>query len=150
FVPLWQNSTTLLFGNLRARLDDDDGREGNVGIGVRRMQDGGWNLGGYAYYDRRHSEPGNNFNQITLGIEALSLPFSWTELDVRGNVYVPFGDKTQDAGTGGSTASIVNDTVQISTDVHEERALRGFDAEIGFRIPVWPANDDKALRVYAG
>ncbi len=156
FVPLWQDRTTLFFGNLRGRLDDDDNREGNLGLGLRRMFDAGWNLGGYAYYDRRHSEHGNSFNQVTLGIEALSLPLSWTEMDLRTNVYLPFGDKTRDIGTtggGGSTASIVNDTIQVSTpglELHEERALKGFDAEVGFRLPVWSATDDKALRVYAG
>jgi hypothetical protein len=150
FVPLWQDGTTLFFGNLRGRLDDDSGREGNAGLGLRRMMDAGWNLGGYAYYDRRRSEQGNHFNQITLGIEALSLPLAWTELDLRGNVYVPFGDRVRDAGSGGSTASIVNDAIQVSTVLHEERALRGFDAELGFRIPVWAAGDDKALRVYGG
>jgi hypothetical protein len=150
FVPLWQDPTTLFFGNLRARLDDDNGREGNIGLGLRRMMDAGWNLGGYAYYDRRRTEHGNSFNQATFGAEALSVPLSWTELDLRGNVYVPFGDRADDAGTSGSSASIVNDTIQVSTFVNEERALRGFDAEVGFRVPLWPADDDKALRIYAG
>jgi hypothetical protein len=150
FVPLWQDRTTLLFGNLRARLDDDDNQEGNVGLGLRRMMGEGWNLGGYAYYDRRRTDHGNSFNQATFGLEALSVPTSWTELDLRGNVYVPFGDRTQDGGTSGSLASIVNDTIQVSTFINEERALRGFDAEVGFRVPVWSATDDKALRAYAG
>src|SRR5262245_11863723 len=47
FMPLWQNGTSLLFGNLRGRLDNEGSHEGNLGLGLRRMLESGWNLGGY-------------------------------------------------------------------------------------------------------
>src|SRR5262245_24324829 len=67
FVPFWQDGTSLLFGNFRGRLDDDDGREGNFGLAFRHMLESGWNLGLYGYYDRRKSENRNYFNQTTFG-----------------------------------------------------------------------------------
>jgi len=156
FVPLWQDSTTLMFGSLRGRIDTDDNREGNIGLGARHMLGAGWNIGGYAYYDRRRTEDDNHFNQATLGVEALGIPLPGTELDLRANAYLPFGSTIRGTGVSGggpSTASIVGTTVQVASpgvELHEERALKGFDAEIGLRVPVWSLTDDKALRVYAG
>ena len=53
-IPLWQNNDSLLFANLRGRMDNDDSYEGNIGVGLRHMLDNGWNLGGYGWrYQRR-------------------------------------------------------------------------------------------------
>lgn len=152
FVPLWQNPTSLLFANVKARLDDNASREGNFGLGLRHMLDAGWNLGVYGYYDRRRTETHNFFSQATFGAEALSL--DW---DLRANAYVPLGDRMRELadGSGGasSTAAISGTTVQVTTTtagVSEERALRGFDAELGWRVPVFDVDAGRALRLYAG
>lgn len=146
FVPLMQDARLLVFGNLRLRMDDHSGREGNLGLGVRQMMDGGFNLGGYVYLDRRRSETGNGFNQVTLGAEALG-----RDWDLRGNVYLPTGSKVRDLGlTGPSSASVAGNTVTVTTLAREERALKGFDAEVGYRVPLWAADAERQLRVYAG
>jgi hypothetical protein len=155
FLPLWQDGKGLLFGNARLRVADHDNREGNLGLGYRRMLEGGWNIGGYGYYDRRRSTTGNHFNQVTLGAEALG-----RDWDFRGNVYLPQGDKVRDLGTtvmggGAPTAAIVGTTVQVTTPgsttfMAEERALKGFDLEAGWRAPIWAVEADKQLRLYAG
>ena len=154
FVPLWQDDRTLLFGNLRARFDDDGGREGNLGLGVRRMHESGWNFGGYGYFDRRKSDSGSYFNQATFGAEALG-----RDWDFRGNAYLPYGDRVRDLGsttTGGpATASIVGTTIEVTTPAStttllEERALKGFDVEVGWRVPFFDAEANRQLRVYAG
>jgi hypothetical protein len=154
FLPLWQDGRGLLFGNARLRVADHDNREGNLGLGYRRMLEGGWNIGGYGYFDRRRSTTGNYFNQVTLGAEALG-----TNWDFRGNVYLPQGDKVRDLGsttTGGvSTAAIVGTAVQVTTTgsttfQNQERALKGYDVEAGWRAPIWAAEADKQLRLYAG
>lgn len=151
FAPLAQTDTTLLFADLRARFDDNDSREGNFGLGLRHMLPSGWNLGVYGYYDSRRSAFDHYFNQATFGIEALGRDF-----DFRANAYLPFGGRVQGLGTtgGGDTfASLAGTTVLVTTpgtQTSEERALAGFDAEIGWRVPVWQAETDKALRLYAG
>jgi hypothetical protein len=153
-VPLWQDHRTLVFGNLRGRFDDHNGREGNAGLGLRRMLDGGWNFGVYGYYDRRRSESGEKFEQATFGAEALG-----TNWDLRANAYLPQGDRVRDLGnttTGGaSTASIVGTSITVTTAgsatvSSEERALKGFDAEVGWRVPVFDAQAPRQLRVYTG
>jgi len=150
FVPLMQDERTLFFGNLRARFDDQSSREGNLGLGVRRMLEGGWNIGGYGYLDRRKSETGNYFSQVTLGGEALG-----RDWDFRGNAYLPQGDRLRDLGStpGGSTAAVSGTSVIVTTTgptLREERALRGFDAEVGWRVPLLDADEPRQLRVYAG
>ena len=150
FVPLAQDSRTLFFTDLRIRSDDDGGNEGNFGLALRRMYASGWNLGAYGYYDRKRTEFGNFFNQVTLGVEALGRDF-----DLRANAYLPFGERVKFAGStpGSSFASIVGTTVQVTTlgaSLTEERALQGFDAEVGWRVPIWAVEENKALRLYAG
>jgi hypothetical protein len=144
FLPLSQDAGTLWFANLRTRFDNRDGYEGNLGLGVRRMLESGWNLGAYAYADRRRSELGNTFDQATFGLEALGRDF-----ELRGNVYAPLGSRARDIGTI-STASISGASVQVSTAFREERALKGYDAEAGWRLPVWDAEAHRQLRIYLG
>lgn len=150
FAPLAQDGRTLYFANLRGRFDDNSSREANIGLGVRSMQENGWNLGAYGYLDRRRSDHGNYFNQTTLGAEALG-----RDWDFRVNAYVPLGDKTHSLGTsgGGSTASLVGTAVQITTagtTTWEERALQGYDLEAGWRAPIFDSEGGRQLRFYLG
>lgn len=142
FLPVAQDDRTLLFGDIRTRLDDAGSREGNFGLGVRSMLDSGWNLGGYGYFDRRRSEYHNYFNQVTLGAEALS-----RDWDLRANAYVPIG-RTSRPEDSLNTAEISGASVIFKGG--EERALGGFDAEIGWRVPVFDADGAVNLRAYAG
>ncbi len=142
FYPLWQNGATMLFGNLKARLDDNASREGNYGLGLRHMLENGWNLGTYGYFDRRRTEHHNYFNQITAGVEALSL--DW---DFRANAYIPEGRRSHPVDSL-NTAKFEGTTVVFRGG--EERSLRGFDIEAGWRVPVFDGTDSKQIRIYGG
>ncbi|MEK9844721.1 inverse autotransporter beta domain-containing protein [Thalassospira sp.] len=142
FIPLWQDDDTLTFTSIRARMDDNNSHEGNFGLGIRQMLDTGWNIAGYGYFDRRHSPYGNKFNQLTFGAEALSL--DW---DFRANAYVPIGT-TQYMEDSLSTVDVSGTTLMYNQG--EERALSGFDGEIGWRIPLFKADAGQQLRAYAG
>lgn len=150
FLPVSQDDRTLVFANLRGRFDDNSSREGNLGLGVRQMRDGGWNLGAYGYFDRRRSTTGNYFNQGTLGVEALGR--NW---DFRANGYLPVGTRVRTLGTTGgvSTAALSGAAIQVTTSAistQEERALKGFDAEVGWRAPVFDSEAARQLRLYLG
>lgn len=151
FLPLLQDSNTLVFANLRGRGDDNSSREGNLGLGVRHMLDSGWNLGAYGYFDRRRSVYDNYFNQVTLGFEALG-----RDWDFRANGYLPIGDRSKSLGTtggGASTATLSGTTIQVTTPgttTREERALKGFDAEMGWRTPLFDSEANRQLRLYLG
>lgn len=142
FIPLSQDDTTLFFTNLRARMDDNDSREGNFGLGVRHMLDSGWNLGGITYFDRRQSPMGNMFNQLTFGAEALSM--DW---DLRANAYVPVGRTSHDEDSL-STATVSGTSIIFRGG--EERSLGGFDAELGWRTPLFDEDAGQQLRLYGG
>lgn len=142
FVPFAQTGTSLLFANVRARLDDDSDQEGNFGLGFRHMLDSGWNLGVYGYFDRRRTSYDNYFNQATFGGEMLG-----RDWDFRANAYLPFGDRVKDVDSL-NTAELSGATVLFRGG--EERALAGFDAEVGWRVPLWSAEDNQQLRVYVG
>jgi len=142
FVPLLQNADTLLFGSFRARMDDQESSEGNYGLGLRHMLGSGWNLGAYGYFDRRRTEYGNHFHQATFGIEALS-----QDWDLRANYYAPVGRRSHQIDSL-NTATISGATVMVRGG--EERSLGGFDAEIGWRLPLFDAKAEQQLRVYGG
>jgi hypothetical protein len=150
FAPLWQDNSSLLFADIRVRLDDDNSTEGNFGLGYRHMLANGWNLGGYGYFDLRRSDHNNTFRQITLGLEALS-----ADWDLRTNAYLPVGDRSKDLGTRGGApfADLNGTTIEVVTPGgvrREERALGGFDTEVGWRLPLFAAADMTQLRVYGG
>ena len=142
FLPFAQNDVSLAFADLRGRFDDRQSNEGNFGAGYRRMLPGGWNLGGYVYFDRLNTQFNNDFYQVTLGTEALG-----TDWDARANGYVPVGSTSRStpslsrAELDGSSIAIVNGS---------EQALSGFDAEAGWRVPLWDAGANQQLRIYAG
>jgi hypothetical protein len=145
FLPLSQDARSLLFANLRARFDNHDSREGNFGLGWRQMRDSGWNLGLYGYFDRRRSpDTGYHYNQATLGAEALG-----RDWEFRANGYVPVGTKARDLGTT-STASLSGASIQVTSTNREERALKGFDAEVGWRAPMFDSEARRQLRLYLG
>jgi len=142
FLPLAQDDDTLLFANVRARLDSHGGGEGNFGLGMRHMLASGWNVGGYAYFDHRITARDNAFSQATLGAEALGPVF-----DLRANVYLPIGT-THRAVNAFNTATISGGNVIFRGG--EEVALKGFDAEAGLRVPVFEDDSGAALRIFGG
>ncbi|MFS8182864.1 inverse autotransporter beta domain-containing protein [Pseudovibrio denitrificans] len=144
FVPLFQNNETLVFGDVRGRFDNDSSQELNVGVGARYLWESTLIFGAYGFYDHRNSPLGNKFNQITLGAEVLTEHF-----DLRGNLYLPFG-KTSYSELSASAAQLSGSSILFQEGA--ENALKGFDAEVGVKVP-W-ANLTKdgsdALRLYAG
>lgn len=150
FAPLWQNQTSLLFTDIRGRYDNDDGREGNFGIGFRQMLMNGWNAGAYAYYDARRTPAGNLFQQATLGGELLHADY-----DLRANFYLPFAKREYTLGGAGGGTPFVDfsgGNIQIVTPGGQlvERSLRGADVEAGWRVPVFPLDSKVQFRAYAG
>ena len=158
WVPLAQSQTSVLFGEARGKLFEDDMREGNFALGYRQMQASGWNLGVWGGYDIRESRFGNSFHQLAGGIEALS-----DRWDFRANTYLPLNDSenlfrgsftNMDSTVGftGSTIGLVT-TTTTTTVSQDELALWGFDAEIGakvFSTPLDLTGPRHELRLYAG
>ena len=146
FLPLLQNKNNMTFFNLRGQLqfDNTDVSEYNIGLGHRHMFKD-WILGGYGYYDKRHTQFGNSYNQFTGGFEALSVDWA-----ARVNGYLP-ENKTETI-TSGANVSVIRPGDQILVQIGgivQERALPGIDGEVGYLLPI-PWKETYELRVYAG
>jgi hypothetical protein len=142
FIPVWQDQTSLLFGDLRGRGDSQGTGEGNFGLGYRTQIDPGWILGGWGYFDIQDSKYDNTFYQATIGAEALSV--DW---DFRVNGYIPFNSDGHSVD-GKAKLQISGNSIQLRAG--EEKSLFGFDGEVGWRLPVLPADGDMDVRAFIG
>lgn len=151
WVPLQQTDTDVLFTDIRLMGDNNDNREGNIGLGYRTLSTqpllgkGIW--GGYGYIDRRSTKLGSLFNQVTLGTEWLK-----EDSDLRLNVYIPLSDEkshttdnVESATPYFSGTGLVVDTAGMAV----EEPQRGFDIEFGHKIP-FIADKTEDARFYMG
>jgi hypothetical protein len=141
FIPIWQDQTSLLFGDLRGRFDNHGTNEGNFGLGYRTQVDPEWIVGGYGYFDIQGTDHDNTFYQVTLGLEALSV--DW---DFRANGYIP--TNPHQSAPDEAKLQINGNTIQLRAG--NETALYGFDGEVGWRLPFFPADGDVDVRAYIG
>ncbi|WP_417454821.1 inverse autotransporter beta domain-containing protein [Kiloniella sp.] len=136
FLPLHQNDNSMLFLDVRGKMDNNKSREANVGLGYRHIIDEDWLIGGYGFYDRRRSPEGNSFNQMTFGAEIMSGDF-----DLRMNGYVPFGDTVK---TSARHDSVQLNGSSITMKEGEERAMKGMDFEVGHTLPWLSVTEDSS------
>lgn len=95
WVPIAQGQNNVLYGDLRLMGDDGDNREGNLGIGYRQITTlpylGLKGVAGvHGWLDRRITERGSTFHQVTLGGEWLG-----EDVDVLANAYLPLSGKKE-------------------------------------------------------
>jgi|GEM_PF-3102408 len=132
FYPLSQSDDSLLYADLRGVLSNDPSREGNIGIGFRRILSSRSAIfGAYAFYDVRRTASGNTWRQGTAGLELLG-----TDWETRVNAYLPEEGK-KPAGESFFSGFVVKGTTLVYQDAHidnYETAMRGFDVEIGRRV----------------
>lgn len=141
FVPLLQVDFQALTG-LEANLLVDNGGELGCNVGlVQRLYSERWDriVGVNVFYDHRE-EDGSRFHQIGCGVESLGTLFDW-----RLNGYFPVGDDLFMAEGGGVTSAEFSGR-QILVNFVANKALTGFDSEVGGIIP----RTREILRGYAG
>src|SRR5262249_23235216 len=97
FLPLWQDQTSLLFGDLRGTFTTQTSQEGNFGIGYRTLIDPEWILGGWVFFDIKNSQNSNLFYQASAGAELLSV--DW---DFRVNGYFPLNTDSKNVDENNS------------------------------------------------
>ncbi|MBT5390437.1 MAG: hypothetical protein HOL16_07040 [Alphaproteobacteria bacterium] len=140
-MPLTQNNNSMLFTDFRFVADTKDEAEGNFGLGYRFIQ-GDWIYGGYGFFDRRKSQFGKYFSQITVGAEALS-----TTWEGRLNGYIPLSSRklvnTTRVETGETRFIGFNQFISIADENTYDVPLGGGDAEVGYQLI-------EGLRFYGG
>jgi len=140
-VPLYRDEKNILFGNIKYTPNDRSGWEINAGMGYRRLL---WDekliLGANAYYDRRKTDWGTDHEQWGVGLEAMAdIPLESFAFDLgltaRLNYYHPLSDTKID-GLGTPYAKYtLSDSGIIFESGRVEEPMRGFDYELGMRIP---------------
>ena len=133
-VPFMGDNDFLVYANLMAKYgtgaNNANGNtfEGNIGLGLRRVNDAENAIFGvYAYYDSLRSVNNNQFTQVTVGAERLGL--TW---DFRGNVYLPIGKtKYNKIIHKGGSSFIEEHNVIENVKSRKEVSSAGADFEIG-------------------
>jgi len=156
WVPFAQSDSkdNILYGSLRMMGDNQDSREGNLGVGYRQVIDtkGFKGVAGiHGWLDRRITERGSKFHQITTGVEWLG-----ESVDVRLNGYIPLSDKREieipNANPQGPELAGTGIVVDTNGTILEE-PQGGFDLELGLELGQYSDfirdNTDR-FHVYAG
>jgi hypothetical protein len=155
WVPIVQDEGSVLYGDLRLMGDDQDNREGNLGLGYRRIVRapllGEGVAGVNGWLDRRITGLGSAFHQMTAGAEWFG-----DEIDIRANAYLPLSDEKShvvanpDAqGPAFTGTGIVVDTP--ATVLEEPQS--GFDLELGWEMGQnlgFVRDHTDSVRVYGG
>ena len=149
WIPLRQDvhNGEVVYGDFRIMDDNQDNFEFNAGVGYRHSF-GDYILGGHGWYDRRLTQSGNAFNQITVGGEYFS--DTW---DGKINAYFPLNKKETftRANPNGAGTGFVGNQVIVNTDqTVDEEALIGFDIELGRRISFMDDYTDSTRAYVAG
>lgn len=139
-VPFWQQPDVHWFFDIRGQYDDNRAGEGNFGVARRERLPSGLIVGVYTFYDLRHSQFNNNFQQGMLGFEMLTLDWEY-----RVNGYLPF---TGTQATGVNSASVQNGNIVVQQGL--ERAYFGWDAEFGWLMWRLGGTYEHEVRAFAG
>lgn len=139
YIPVWQDTESVLFTYLEGRGDDRGAADGFFGLGYREYVNPDLIFGAYLSYDLRVSGQGNFFNQMGIGLELIS--WDW---EFRINGYLP-GSRNHSAEweSGYSNGTLI-------TRNYQERAYRGLDWEIGHRFLYWGWNEKYEVRWFIG
>ena len=146
WAPLAQKSDRVLYGDIRLMGDNDENREGNLGLGYRQIHDNAV-LGVHGWIDRRRTQNNSTFHQLTFGVERLG-----HVVDARANVYVPLNQSRNitTPNIGQTSPYLAGTGIFFDTNgLITETPQYGLDGEVGYRIPVFQKHAD-AIRVYGG
>lgn len=127
----------FLFLDSRYHTEDTGQFISSTGLGFRKLlPDHEVIIGANVFWDRIHSDEGNDFNQLGLGLEVLT---HW--VDARFNYYLPDNDHYEIGRDSHRSTrreltafGVVEETEKTFTKRYES-GLEGFNAEIGFLIP---------------
>ena len=130
FLPLYQHPRALPFLNYRGTMIDVGASEHNFGGGYRHLFGEDFLItGANLYWDSRHSVHGNRFNQLGVGVEALT---KW--IDLRSNFYLTLSD--EELVSSSSSFRFASTSINRVSAQTIEEPLTGFDYEAGVLVPV--------------
>lgn len=140
-IPLADSDAARTFLDLRGSIDDADRRVANIGIG-HRFRLGAVVLGGAVYYDRVRTDLESDFSQATVSLDLMT-----ADLDLRANYYAPLDDEESVGTTVAGAPRLSGNHIVRSIFQPREVTLKGFDAEVGYRLGAIEGYD---VRAFAG
>ena len=146
WAPLAQKSDRVLYGDIRLMGDNDENREGNLGVGYRQIHNNAV-LGIHGWIDRRRTQNNSTFHQLTFGVERLG-----HIVDTRANIYLPLNQSRQiiTPNQGSPTPYMAGNGIFYDVNgLLKETPQYGVDGEVGLRIPIFQKHAD-AIRVFGG
>lgn len=148
WAPFYQDASGLFYGDLRLMGDDQDNNEWNLGIGRRWLTaDAKSILGLHGWLDRRETDLGSVFYQLTGGYEYLG-----DNGDLRINAYLPLSGKEKytTPAAFSTTPYLAGTGIFVdTTGLLVETPMKGIDAQ--WTIPLrLPFVADGALRASVG
>lgn len=152
WMPVRQSDDSVIYGDLRVMGDSHDNREGNIGLGYRRITNapglGAGVAGGHVWMDRRITELGSIFHQTTVGAEWLG-----AEIDILANGYIPLsnGRSYTAANTNPSGPTLAGTGIFVDTNgTILEKPQHGFDIELGWQATFFTRTHIDSFRIYGG
>jgi hypothetical protein len=135
WAPLAQDDSSVIYGNIRIMGDNQDNREGNLGLGYRKIVNapvaGAGVAGVHGWFDRRLTENDSAFHQIAVGAEWLG-----ETVDARINGYMPLSDaRSVTIPAANPQARLAGTGIVVDTNgTLLEEPQGGFDWELGLEI----------------
>jgi hypothetical protein len=134
FLPLWQDDAAkhLLFNHLRVFDRFGKAFEGNIHLGYRYLDSERQHIYGfYGAFDRKRSDYGHYYNQLTFGVE------SWfNKVFIGANGYCPIGNRGKSVNITNERAyqDRIQNNIWLTKDNKYERVMGGGDAEVGYEF----------------
>ena len=155
WVPFAQSDNNVLYGDIRIMGDDHDQREGNLGIGYRKITQnpvlGDGVAGVHGWIDHRKTKRNAIFYQATLGAEWLG-----EDIDLLANAYIPLSDEKYSTifNPNAQAPAFAGTGIVIDTDgIMLEEPQYGFDVELGVELGRYIKTIEQhtdSIRLYGG
>jgi hypothetical protein len=129
FIPVYQNTAGLVFGDLRGLLTNDSLVNANLGGGYRYYSCAGDRIWGANFFWDLRDAGQHTFNQAGFGFESLGR--RW---DARANVYLVAGPDEKELSAVYSNPVFVQHFIQLDRSSVAQAAMSGFDAEVGMPV----------------
>jgi hypothetical protein len=148
--PLYQNKNAdqLAYIDLRAGIDNSTSHKTDLTLGFRKLLSNTnflnqkqWIIGTYGAIGRSYGRYKNEFQQKSFGIEALSLNY-----DFRANFYLAENKEKHIDDSLAITPDFDADIYWNTTNLKRQKALKGADFELGYKIPTTIID----AKIYAG
>ncbi|AMV17277.1 right-handed parallel beta-helix repeat-containing protein [Planctomyces sp. SH-PL14] len=145
FMPFLMLEEHMFFGDARGFLSNRGQGGGNLGLGYRYLDNPAHAWYGASFWYDIDNSTGYHFQDVGISLEAMV-----ERWEFRGNFYAPVGPETKDLGSFNSNARFAGTQLLFDSTRYTGTAMRGFDIEAGYSLPVDLRGVNDQLRGFLG